>query len=69
MCVCEDRHGRVNQGCMDCRVEVRDVCRSGQTKRGGLKVYRLYVAVRDVCMSGQTKNKNKIKSGLGMNRL
>ena len=54
---------------MDCRVEVRDVCKSGQTKRGGLKVYRLYVAVRYVCMSGQTKNKNKIKSGLGMNRL
>ena len=59
----------MNQGCTDCRVEVRDVCRSGQTKRGGLKVYRLYVAVRDVCMSGQTKNKNKIKSGLEMNRL
>ena len=32
MCVCEDRHGRVNQGCMDCRVEVRDVCKSGQIK-------------------------------------
>ena len=30
MCVCEDRHGRVNQGCLNCRVEMRDVCKPGQ---------------------------------------
>ena len=34
---------------------MRDVCMTGQTKRGGPRVDRYRLGVRDVCMSGQTK--------------
>ena len=43
----------VEYGCTGYRVAVRGMCMSGQTKRGGLGVYRLTVQLRDVCMSGQ----------------